>query len=316
MKGLVTKSTGSSYIVCTEDGTRVECRIKGKFRTKGIRSTNPIAVGDYVIFQEDSEADVPFITEIEDRRNFIVRRSSNLSKLSQVLASNLDLCLIVACTAHPETSVVFINRYIATAEAYRIPVLIAFNKSDLLTPDELDYTKGLVELYEGLGYHTIMCSAKEGDIEELKGLLKDKVTLIGGNSGVGKSTLLNRLIPGADQKTGDISEKHDTGMHTTTYSEMFQLPDGGWVIDSPGIKGFGLYDMKPEEVSHYFKEIFEVAAECRFGNCKHTCEPGCAVRKAVEEGRISKSRYRSYLTMIDDDGDDDKYRRTPQDYAL
>ncbi|MBO7260638.1 MAG: ribosome small subunit-dependent GTPase A [Bacteroidaceae bacterium] len=308
MRGIVIKSTGSSYLVYTDDGKMQECIIKGNFRIKGIKSTNPVAVGDYVKIAVAS-ADVPaYIVEIEERRNYIIRRSSNLSKQSHILACNLDLCLLVVTINHPETSTVFIDRFLASAWAYRIPVTLLFNKVDIYNDAEVQRMNELTALYESIGYTCMVCDALHGSgIEEIRNLLKDNVTLISGNSGVGKSTLINRLLPDLNLRTSQISEKHNTGMHTTTFSEMFQLPDGGWIIDSPGIKGFGLYDMDPEEISHYFPEIFKYSENCKYGNCTHTNEPQCAVKRAVERGEISISRYSSYLSMLEDD-EEGKYR--------
>lgn len=308
MRGIVIKSTGSSYLVYTDDGKMQECIIKGNFRIKGIKSTNPVAVGDYVKIAVAS-ADVPaYIVEIEERRNYIIRRSSNLSKQSHILACNLDLCLLVVTINHPETSTVFIDRFLASAWAYRIPVTLLFNKVDIYNDAEVQRMNELTALYESIGYKCMVCDALHGSgIEEIRNLLKDNVTLISGNSGVGKSTLINRLLPDLNLRTSQISEKHNTGMHTTTFSEMFQLPDGGWIIDSPGIKGFGLYDMDPEEISHYFPEIFKYSENCKYGNCTHTNEPQCAVKRAVERGEISISRYSSYLSMLEDD-EEGKYR--------
>ncbi len=308
MRGIVVKSTGSSYQVYTDDCNIQECIIKGNFRIKGIKSTNPVAVGDYVKISAAS-ADVPaFIVDIEERRNYIIRRSSNLSKQSHILACNLDLCLLVVTINHPETSTVFIDRFLASAWAYRIPVTLLFNKADLYNDAENERLAELMELYRSIGYNCLVCDALHGTgIDEIRNLLKDNVTLISGNSGVGKSTLINRLLPDLNLKTSQISEKHNTGMHTTTFSEMFQLPDGGWIIDSPGIKGFGMYDMNPEEISHYFPEIFKCSENCKYGNCTHTNEPQCAVKSAVETGEINISRYASYLSMLEDN-EEGKYR--------
>lgn len=308
MRGIVVKSTGSSYQVYTDDGNIQECIIKGNFRIKGIKSTNPVAVGDYVKISAAS-ADVPaFIVDIEERRNYIIRRSSNLSKQSHILACNLDLCLLVVTINHPETSTVFIDRFLASAWAYRIPVTLLFNKADLYNDAENERLAELMELYRSIGYNCLVCDALHGTgIDDIRNLIKDNVTLISGNSGVGKSTLINRLLPDLNLKTSQISEKHNTGMHTTTFSEMFQLSDGGWIIDSPGIKGFGMYDMNPEEISHYFPEIFKCSENCKYGNCTHTNEPQCAVKSAVETGEINISRYASYLSMLEDN-EEGKYR--------
>lgn len=308
MRGIVVKSTGSSYLVYTENGNTQECIIKGNFRIKGIKSTNPVAVGDYVKISAASTDAPAYITDIEERRNYIIRRSSNLSKQSHILASNLDLCLLVVTINHPETSTVFIDRFLASAWAYRIPVTLLFNKADLYDEPERQRLNDLMELYQSIGYNCLVCDALHGTgVDNVRALLKDNVTLISGNSGVGKSTLINRLLPDLNLKTSQISEKHNTGMHTTTFSEMFQLPDGGWIIDSPGIKGFGMYDMNPEEIGHYFPEIFKHSENCKYGNCTHTNEPQCAVKRAVERGEIDISRYSSYLSMLEDN-EEGKYR--------
>ena len=249
-----------------------------------------------------------FISEIEDRKNYIIRRASNLSKQSHILAANLDQCLLVVTINFPETSTTFIDRFLASAEAYRIPVKLVFNKVDAYSEDELHYLDGLINLYTTIGYPCFKVSAlKEEGIDTIKEELKGKVTLFSGHSGVGKSTLINAIIPELNVKTGEISAYHNKGMHTTTFSEMFPVPGDGYIIDTPGIKGFGTFDMEEEEVGHYFPEIFKFSADCRYGNCTHRQEPGCAVRKAVEEHYISESRYSSYLSMLDDK-EEGKYR--------
>lgn len=318
MEGLVIKSTGSWYTVKTDDGELVECKIKGNFRLKGIRSTNPVAVGDRVSIVRNQEG-TAFITDIADRKNYIIRKSPNLSKQSQIIAANLDQVFLMVTIAHPETSTTFIDRFLAGAEAYGVPVTLVFNKLDLLDADELRYEKMMVNLYETIGYKCIetvlspllgnQTSSPLGRLGgKLIGELKDKVTLLSGNSGVGKSTLINMLIPGAHQKTAEISEAHDTGMHTTTFSEMLELPGGGYIIDTPGIKGFGTFDIERAELTSYFREIFKFSKDCRFSNCTHTNEPGCAVKKAVADHYISESRYNSYLSMLEDK-DEGKYRK-------
>ena len=306
MKGLVIKNTGSWYTVLTDDGQLIDCKIKGNFRLKGIRSTNPVAVGDRVQIVPNNEG-TAFITEIEDRRNYIIRKSINLSKQSHIIAANVDQAILVVTVANPQTSTTFIDRFLASAEAYRVPVILAFNKTDLLDEDMRRYQEAMVNLYQTVGYKCHQISANTGDgVEALIPLLKGKITLLSGNSGVGKSTLINRLVPDANLRTSEISDAHNTGQHTTTFSEMIRL-DEGWLIDTPGIKGFGTFDMEPEELTSYFKEIFHFSKDCRFSNCTHTHEPGCAVLKALEDHYIAESRYQSYLSMLEDK-DEGKYR--------
>ncbi len=332
MKGLVVKNTGSWYTVRTDDGQLVDCKIKGNFRLKGIRSTNPVAVGDRVTITPPSGGgqEGAFITEIEDRRNYIIRKSQNLSKQSHIIAANVDQALLVVTVNRPQTSTTFIDRFLASAEAYRVPVHLVFNKTDLLSDDERHYQQMMVTLYENIGYECSQISAATGEgVEELRPLLEGKITLLSGNSGVGKSTLINRLVPDANLKTAEISDAHNTGMHTTTFSEMIplhlqpstlhlppstlHLPPStlhlppSYLIDTPGIKGFGTFDMEPEELTSYFREIFRFSADCRFSNCTHTHEPGCAVLEALENHYIAQSRYQSYLSMLDDK-DEAKYR--------
>lgn len=307
MHGTVIKNTGFWYTVLTDDGREVDSKVKGNFRLKGIRSTNPVAVGDGVEICVNAEGQA-LITAIDDRRNYIVRRSTNLSKQSHIIAANVDQAFLVVTVAHPETATTFIDRFLASAEAYSVPVVLVFNKTDLLSDEERRYQELMVRLYETVGYECRQVSAATGEgTDDLRTLLCDRVTLLSGNSGVGKSTLLNLLIPGAGARVADISDAHDTGMHTTTFSEMMPLPGGGWIIDTPGIKGFGSFDMEPEEIGSYFKEIFKFSKDCRFNNCTHTHEPGCAVRQAVEDHYIAESRYRSYLSMLQDK-DENKYR--------
>ena len=307
MQGTVIKSSGSVYGVRAIDGTIVECRVKGNFRLKGIRSTNPVAVGDNVIFdmREDSTA---YITEILERRNYIVRKASNLSKQSHILAANLDICFLIVTINHPVTATTFIDRFLAAAEAYRVPMVLVFNKTDLYDDadnEELDY---LTALYGSIGYQCLHTSATNGKgIEDLKEMMRGKVSLLAGNSGVGKSSLVNAIAPEIAARVGEISKSHDTGMHTTTYTEMFEFMPDSFIVDTPGVKGFGTYDMEVEEISHYFVEFFELSKDCRYGNCTHTHEPGCAVLEALERGEIAPSRYQSYLSMLEDKNEG-KYR--------
>jgi ribosome biogenesis GTPase len=306
MKGLVIKNTGSWYQVKTEDGQLIDCKIKGNFRLKGIKSTNPVAVGDRVQITLNQEG-TAFINEIEERKNYIVRRSSNLSKQSHILAANLDQCLLVVTVNYPETSTIFIDRFLATAEAYRVPVKLVFNKVDAYNEDDSSYLEALINLYTTIGYPCFKISALDGNgIDTIREELRGKITLFSGHSGVGKSTLINALLPEIEVKTGEISAYHNKGMHTTTFSEMFPFEDG-YIIDTPGIKGFGTFDMEVEEIGHYFPEIFREAANCKYGNCTHRHEPGCAVREAVEKHLISESRYTSYLNMLEDK-EEGKYR--------
>lgn len=306
MEGIVIKNTGSWYTVRPDGGGQeLSCKIKGNFRLKGIRTTNPVAVGDRVEVN-NSDDGVSYITKILPRKNYIIRRSSNLSKEAHIIAANVDQAVLVVTLFHPTTSTTFIDRFLATSEAYRIPAVIAINKIDLChgDSDRMEYLEAVSYLYRSIGYKVVHTSATTGEgINELRDFLDGKITLLSGNSGVGKSTLINDLIPGLNLRTAEISEIHDTGMHTTTFSEMFLLPgsDESYIIDTPGVKGFGTVDFDTREVSHFFPEIFEIGKECRFGDCTHTHEPGCAVRQALAECRISQSRYASYLSIMRDD---------------
>lgn len=307
MQGLVIKNTGSWYTVKTNNGDFINCKIKGNFRLKGIRSTNPIAVGDNVDIVLNQEG-TAFITHICERRNYIIRKSQNLSKQSHIIAANVDQALLIVTVNYPQTSTIFIDRFLATAEAYSVPVVLVFNKNDILTDEERHYQEMMVKLYSNIGYTCLIISATTGQgIEELTPLLQGKITLLSGNSGVGKSTLINRILPDANLRTSAISDAHNTGMHTTTFSEMIEMPNDGYLIDTPGIKGFGTFDIEPEELTSYFRDIFHFSKNCRFNNCTHTHEPGCAVLEAVKEHYISESRYQSYLSMLADK-DENKYR--------
>ena len=307
MKGFVIKNTGSWYSVKTDDGKVVECKIKGNFRLKGIRSTNPVAVGDQVEIALNQEG-TAFITHIDERRNYIIRKSQNLSKQSHIIAANVDQAFLIVTVNYPQTSTTFIDRFLASAEAYSVPVVLVFNKRDILSDDERHYQQSMVHLYETIGYECREISAATGEgVEGLHKLLKGKITLLSGNSGVGKSTLINQILPEANLRTAEISDAHNTGMHTTTFSEMLELPESGYIIDTPGIKGFGTFDMEPEELTSYFREIFHFSKDCKFSNCTHTHEPGCAVLKALKDHYIAQSRYQSYLGMLEDK-DENKYR--------
>ena len=300
----------------TDDGSTVECKVKGNFRLKGIRSTNPVAVGDRVELIEQTAEGAGaehffWITAIEDRRNYIIRRSQNLSKQSHILAANVDQAFLVVTVNYPETSLTFIDRFLASAEAYNVPVVLVFNKTDLLDEDERRLQDGIMRLYDTVGYRCVAISAETGEgVDMLHQMLDGRITLLSGNSGVGKSTLINRIIPDAQLHTAEISDAHNTGTHTTTFSEMLRLEslsEGTYIIDTPGIKGFGTFDMEPEEITSYFKEIFHFSQHCRFNNCTHTHEPGCAVLEALENHYIAQSRYQSYLSMLNDK-EEGKYR--------
>ena len=307
MRGLVIKNTGSWYTVHTETGKDIESKIKGNFRLKSIRSTNPVAVGDWVQIEENKEG-TAFITAIEERKNYIIRRASNLSKQSHIIAANIDCAMLIVTVNYPVTTTIFIDRFLATAEAYRVPVKLVFNKIDRYNEEDQAYMEALITLYSTIGYPCLkVCAKNETGLEELQSDLQDRVTLLSGHSGVGKSTLINKLVPGVSLKTGTISEYHNKGMHTTTFSEMIALPQGGYLIDTPGIKGFGTIEMEGAESAHYFPDIFRFATECKFNNCTHRHEPGCAVLEAVQAHWISESRYKSYLSILEDKNES-KYR--------
>ena len=301
-KGLVIKSTGSWYLVKFDDGTEENCRIRGRLRMNDIKSTNPVAVGDIVQVNDEN-----VIVDIDERKNYIVRKSSNLSKQSHIIAANVDQAMLIATINYPVTTTVFIDRFLAAAEAYRIPVSIVLNKTDRYDDKHMQELEELRRIYEHIGYATYAISAKKDeDFIAIKNLLKDKITVIAGHSGVGKSTLINRLEPGINLKTAEISDYHKTGKHTTTFAEMHKLSFGGYIIDTPGIRGFGLYHIEKNELYHFFREIFEHSKNCKYHNCLHINEPGCAVKEAVEEGNIALSRYNSYLNIYFDDSG--KYR--------
>lgn len=311
-KGLVIKSTGSWYTVEDENEELFECKIKGNFRIKDIKSTNPVAVGDRVEFTSLNETDtktgrkIGLISSISERKNYIIRRSPNLSKQSHIIAANIDQAVLIATINYPITTTTFIDRYLASAEAYRIPVLLVFNKVDRYNQLHKSELGKLIEVYEKIGYRCITTSAKKNTgIDDLKQAVQNKINVFNGHSGVGKSTLLNLLHPGLNIKTSEISDVHQTGKHTTTYSTLYKLNFGGYIIDTPGIKGFGMLEMEAWEISHYFPEIFRISEKCQYNNCSHTHEPGCAVKSAVEKGEIAFSRFNSYLGLLEGD---DKYR--------
>ena len=311
-KGIVIKSTGSWYTVKTEEGNLVESRIKGNLRLKGIRSTNPIAVGDHVEIAESNEDNnigsqiVGLIHKILPRNNYIIRKSPNLSKESHIIAANIDQAFLIVTIKFPVTTTTFIDRFLVSAEAYRIPCHLIFNKIDLYNEEQTATMNSLIEIYEMAGYQCLKISGKnEIGIDELKQIMTNKTNVFSGHSGVGKSTIINSLQSNIILKTAEISEAHFSGKHTTTNSEMYELDFGGYIIDTPGIKGFGVLEMEKEEISHYFPEIFRLLNECQFYNCTHTHEPHCAVKKSVEEGKIALSRYRSYLGLLEGE---EKYR--------
>lgn len=311
-EGRVIKNTGSSYIVRLDDARELPCRIKGNFRIKGIRTTNPVAVGDIVTVSEAAD-DADYITAIAPRKNYIIRRASNLSKESHILASNIDLAILVATVRDPLTPTTFIDRFLATAEAYSVPAVVVLNKEDMWDEDDRELGNALYNLYTSIGYPVFIVSAKKGTgLDDLLEFITGKISLLAGNSGVGKSSLINALVPDAGLRTGEISDIHHTGMHTTTFSEMIDLPEGGALIDIPGVRGFGTIDFHPEEVGHFFPEIFRFSRDCRYSDCKHNGEPGCAVLPAVEQHYISESRYASYLSILEEASEDagaDKYRK-------
>ncbi len=307
-KGLVIKSTGSWYQVVAPNGEEVACQIRGKLRTKGIKTTNPIAVGDMVEYKHDETTSQGVIQKILPRKNYIIRKSINLSKQAHILAANVDQALLMVTLASPKTFPEFIDRFLVSAEAYGIPTKLVFNKVDLYPEETLNEMQGLIALYEKIGYPCYQISAKENQgVDQIRDLLKDKISAISGHSGIGKSTLINAIEPGLKLRTGAISDYHAAGKHTTTFPEMFKLSNGGYIIDTPGIKGFGIIDMEKEEIYHFFPEIFKVAELCKFHNCTHVHEPHCAVKEAVQAGEIAESRYKTYINLFFDE-DNEKFR--------
>ena len=305
--GLILKSTGSRYRVLTGHGNIIDCVIKGRLRVRELYTTNPVAVGDNVLFEPEKKSNSGIITQVLERRNYILRKSSNLSKQSQIIAANLDQVFLMITIILPETPVEFIDRFLITAEAYRVPARIIINKTDLYNEPELSKMESLISLYSKIGYECIRLSLlNKTNLGNLEQLMKDKTSLVSGNSGVGKTTLLNSLNPALNLKTEAISDYHKQGKHITTFPEMHQMPFGGFVIDTPGIRGFGVVDMSRNEIYHFFPEIFRTSSKCRFNNCLHLDEPGCAVRVAVENGGIDPLRYRSYINILEDENP--KYR--------
>lgn len=299
LEAKVIKSTGSWYTVLTEAGEKIDCRIKGIFRTKDIKTTNPVAVGDRVVIELEPDQATGIIVELLERENYIIRKSANLSKQSQIIAANIDQAILVVTLASPRTSFGFIDRFLVTAEAYHIKALLIFNKIDIYEEEDLEFLQEVQQMYKDIGYDSLQISGlKQQNIDALQAMLIDKTSLISGHSGVGKSTLINRLIPDLELKTSAISDFSSKGVHTTTFAEMFELPQGGFIIDTPGIKELGIVDLKPEEISHYFPEMKKRLQNCKFNNCIHINEPGCAIKKAVDDSEISLTRYESYLSIL------------------
>jgi ribosome biogenesis GTPase / thiamine phosphate phosphatase len=304
--GTVTKSTGSWYLVRYGDQT-CRCKITGKFRIKGIKTTNPVTVGDIVDIEVNESQDFGWIKNIHERKNYIIRKSTNLSRQAHIIAANIDQAILIATIDYPETTTIFIDRFLVTAEAYNIPATLIFNKTDLYTTEQISYLDDLIHTYQNIGYCSFKTSVKENfNMDVFRDLLQGNTSLISGHSGVGKSSMINLIDPELDLKTANISDYHRKGKHTTTFYEMFELSIGGKIIDTPGIKGFGVIDMKGENISHYFPEMFRLTEQCKFYNCTHVHEPGCAVKEAVEKGKIAESRYKSYLNIHFDE--DTKYR--------
>ncbi len=312
MRGIVYKSTGTWYTVKSDEGTFFDCRIKGKFRIQGIKSTNPVAVGDVVLFDIEQIGDetVGIITEIEDRKNYIIRKSVKLSKQVHIIAANIDQVFLLVTLRNPRTYTVFVDRFLATSEAYDIPAILLFNKMDIYNEEDRKKVEELVSLYSSIGYPCFCITAKTGEgVKEVRELMVGKTNMFAGNSGVGKSTLINHISPGTNIKTTEISEQHLQGQHTTTFAQMYDMDFKGRIIDTPGIRGFGIVDMDPDEIGDYFPEMFRLKADCKFNNCLHIDEPKCAVKSALESGEVSESRYWSYVQMVT--GKEDTYRMDP-----
>jgi ribosome biogenesis GTPase / thiamine phosphate phosphatase len=309
MKGRIIKSTGSSYLVRSEDGTNLECKITGKYRLEDLRSTNPVVVGDWVNFNLSKGQEIGRITEVLHRNNYIIRKSTKLSKSHQIIAANIDQLVLIVTVSHPVTYLEFIDRYLVSAEAYNIPAIILINKTDLYNDEEMNKLAEWRNTYESIGYTVLSSSLINNNISDsLKTIFKDHVTLLAGISGVGKTSLINTLEPGLDLKTSEISDSHKSGKHTTTFAEMFEMNGGGFIIDTPGIRGFGMTDMEDEPLFHYFREIFRISSGCKFNNCNHVNEPDCAVIQALDTGEISFTRYRSYINLLEEQENSSKYR--------
>jgi ribosome biogenesis GTPase len=306
-RGLVIKSTGSRYRVADEGGRICECIIKGKFRVEGIRTTNPVTVGDYVHFTDGGKNNPGIIKSIEERKNYIIRKSSKLSKESQIIAANIDQAVLICTIREPEVKLEFIDRFLVSAESFRIPVVLLFNKIDIYTEEDLRKLEYLISVYSKIGYECYSISlVGDTGTDKLINLVRNRITLVSGNSGVGKSTLLNRIDPSFNIRVEEISDYHKQGRHTTTFAEMYPLGEGGYLIDTPGIRGFGMIDMHKEEIYHFFPEIFRASEKCKYYNCLHINEPGCRVKELLEKGEIEWFRYRSYLNIFEDSNS--KYR--------
>jgi ribosome biogenesis GTPase len=308
-EGRVIKTTGNTYTIFTSEMEKMECKLAGRYRLEDLKSTNPVVVGDMVLFERITADEQGRIIDVLERKNYIIRKSSNLSKTYQVVAANIDQLILMSTIAYPKTYPEFIDRYLVTAEAYNIPAILVFNKIDLYNQEQLDELEEFMNIYTKISYPCYAISSlKKNDLSNLEKLFEDKITLVAGNSGVGKSTFINALFPGLNLKTQEISDHHQKGKHTTAFVEMFPLPDNGYVIDTPGIKGFGIIDMENEPLFHYFPEFFRISKDCKYHNCIHVNEPDCAVIDALEKGKIALSRYKSYLSLLDEQKDTSKYR--------